>query len=111
VLSQTIVDKDSLPLIDTCQQMPQRECVTLARLRQNDRQICRVLLHSAVLKIESLQRGAELRGGIFEVGCARADFGPSRASCTGGDEGLVAIQLESNPVSYTHLTLPTICSV
>ena len=36
-LSQTIVDKDSLPPIDTRQQMPQSECVAFARLAEDDR--------------------------------------------------------------------------
>src|SRR5438034_8506773 len=78
-LSQSIVDEDSLSLIDTRQQMPQRECVAFARLAEENRQIPGALLRCAVLEIESRQSGAELRGRIFEVRCTGTDFWLGRA--------------------------------
>src|SRR5271167_662320 len=96
-LSQPVVDEDSLPLVDTRQQMPHRECVPFARLTEHDLQIFRAFLRCAVFKIESRQSGAEASRRILEVRRARTDFWPGRASCARWDEGLAAIQLESDP--------------
>ena len=82
-LTQPVVDEDSLPLIDTRQQMPQREGVAVASLAQYDRHIACALLWCAVLKIESRQSSAELCGCILEVRCAGTDLRPGRASCAG----------------------------
>ena len=54
-LTQPIVDKDSLSVIDAGQEMPQRERIALASLAQYDRRIVRPLLRGAVFKIESCQ--------------------------------------------------------
>jgi hypothetical protein len=51
--SQTIVDEDTLPLLDARQQMPQRESVPFASGAEHDSQIIRALLRSSVLEIES----------------------------------------------------------
>src|ERR1700730_2406581 len=96
-LSQPIIDKDSLSLIGAGQQMPQRQCISLASLAQYDCQIVRALPRCAVLKIESRRSSAELRGRILEVRRAGTDLRPSRASCARRDERLVAIQFESHP--------------
>ena len=43
-LAQPVVDEDSLPLIDTRQEMPQREGIAVASLAQYDRHIVCALL-------------------------------------------------------------------
>ena len=96
-LAQAVVDEDSLFVIDTRQEMPQRECITLASRVQDDRHIVCALLRRTVLKIESRQRSPEFQRCILEVRRAGTDLRPGRASCTRRYEGLVAIQLESDP--------------
>src|ERR1700687_4426700 len=91
--SQPIVNQASLPLVDTRQQMPQRECVLFARLAKHNRQIPSALLRSAVLKIEPCQSGAEHGGSVLEVGCAGTNFRPGRASRTGGAESRAGLPL------------------
>src|SRR5271168_4849086 len=76
---QPIVDQDSLTLVDTRQQMPERECVAFTRLGKNHREISSPLLRCAVFKIESRQSSAELRGSILKVRCAGTDLRPGRA--------------------------------
>src|ERR1700732_3073564 len=48
-LAQPIVDEDSLPLIDTREEMPQGEGIAVASLAQYDRHIVCALLWCAVL--------------------------------------------------------------
>ena len=96
-LTQPIVDKDSLLVVNTWQEMPQREGIVVASLAQYDRDIVRALLRSAVLKIEPRQSRAELCGGILEVRRAGADLRPCRTSGSRWDKRFVAIQLESDP--------------
>jgi len=47
-------------VIDTRQEMPEREGIFLARITQYDRDIVRALLWCAVLKIEPRQSSAKL---------------------------------------------------
>ena len=84
-LTQSIVDKSSLRIIDASQQMPQRERIASASLAQHDRSVVIALLRSAVFKVESRQCGAEFRGPVLEVRCG-PDFRPCRASRSRRDE-------------------------
>ena len=61
-LAQPVVDEFSLLVIDTRQEMPQREGIAVASLAQYDGDIVRTLLRCAVLKIESRQSSAKLCG-------------------------------------------------
>lgn len=50
--AQPVVDEDSPLVIDTRQEMPERQGIIFASLAQYDRDIVRALLRCAVLKIE-----------------------------------------------------------
>ena len=41
------------------------------------------------------------------VNAARVSFGKKKTEFTSGDEKLIKFLADHNPVSYTHLTLPT----
>ena len=60
--AQPVVDLDSLLVIETRQEMPEREGIVFASLAQYDRDIARALLRCAVLKIEPCQSSAKLCG-------------------------------------------------
>ena len=46
-----------------------------------------------------------------ETGLIEVKVHPTSYNLASLEGDLIALQLSSNPVSYTHLTLPTICSV
>jgi len=96
-LAQPVVDEDSLLVIDTRQEMPQREGIAFASLAQYDHYIMCALPRCGVLKIEPRQSRAELGGGILEVGRSGTNLRPGRTSSARRDKGFVAIQLESDP--------------
>jgi len=96
-LAQPVVDEFSLLVIDTRQEMPQRESIAVASLAQYDRHIVCALLRCGVLKVELRQSRAELCGGILEVWRSGTDLRPRRTSSARRDKGFVAIQLESDP--------------
>src|SRR3569623_1900874 len=73
-LRQALIHKDSLNRIAPSQQMPQRECVALARLADDHCQIGCALLWCIVLEFESPQSSVKLQRGIFDVRGTRTDL-------------------------------------
>lgn len=96
-LLQAIEDAGALRVIYTRQQMPQSERVAHSGLGENGGNVVGALLCARVLEVETRERSAEGRRRILKIGSAGPDFRSGRAGRPGGDEGLAAIQLETDP--------------
>src|SRR5438067_9623659 len=73
--------------------MPQRQSIAYVRLAQDDFKLPRAF-RSFYSRIDGLQRRLELRGRIFEEGCAGTDAGTRAAKGSGGNDGLAALALQ-----------------
>src|SRR6266567_7504939 len=77
--------------------MPERECIVLARIHEEDAEQGMALRRSGGAKIKFGQSVAERSGGTFEIRRARTNLGASLADGASGDKGFVAVQLETYP--------------
>src|SRR5260221_1051227 len=94
---EPVVDTRALGIADAGEQMPQSECITLARVNEQNAEQGIALCRGAGSKIESRQGLLERCGSVFHVRRARTDLWARLADGARRDERLVAVQLEADP--------------
>src|SRR5882724_8706064 len=94
---EPVVDTRALGIADAGEQMPQSECITLARVNEQNAEQGIALCRGAGSKIESRQGLLERCGSVFHVRRARTDLWARLADGARRDERLVAVELEADP--------------